>query len=198
EQAQPWQGLAEALPGLSLLSPRPLGLPAPAGGGAAPQAPLASQLISMLSLEQLSGGQAVDPAAFVAGRAEAVDVCKAAILGRITDLAGNPGSPAPAGRCLGTPVALAHTDRAPMDPERFRQRLQQLPGQAGESLLHQHRDNRDRAQNPQAPPKLPEELTQSTSTCRSMDHNLDEATGWFPPLGPVTNVLEHLCLLGWN
>ncbi|MCO1580459.1 hypothetical protein M8C13_32370 [Crossiella sp. SN42] len=193
-----WPDLARGIPGIGLLADSPLRSPLAGGSGSAPRMPLAANLLTMPSLAEVSGGKVVDPTAFVAGRAESVDSCRTAITNRIQDHAVTGGRPGEAGRCLDTPVGLAYREGPAFDPDRFHRGLAELPARPPEALLQQHRDNKERAKSPPQPPKLPEELTQSNSGCRRFDNTLNEGTSWVPPLGPISNVLEHLCLLAFK
>lgn len=182
-------GALPALPGLPALSD------APAGSSSA-GFQLASSLLSMPSLAEVSGGRAVDPAAFVAGRAGVVDACRVAITARVSAAAASGGRPGEPDRCAGTPVGIAYRQGPVFDPTAFRARLDELAAGPPQSLLDRHRGNQDKASAPPAPPKLPPALTQSNSQCRTLHNTLNSAGAkYVPPAGMVNNLLEHLCLL---
>ncbi|MCK2240917.1 MULTISPECIES: hypothetical protein [unclassified Crossiella] len=193
-----WADLSRGVPGVGLLTNSPLAPPLDAGSRTAPRTPLAANLLAMPSLDEVSGGKAVDPTAFVAGRAGNVDSCRTVITNRIQDTATTGGRPGEPGRCMDTPVGLAYREGPAFDPDRFRRALGELPARPPEVLTQKHKDNQTRAQSPPPPPQLPEELTRSNSGCRRFDNTLDEGASWFPPLGPVSNALEHLCLLAFK
>lgn len=185
-------GALPALPGLPSLSDA-------TAGSASARYQLASSLLRMPSLADVSGGRAIDPAAFVAGRAGVVDACRAAISGRVSAAAATAGRPGEPDRCAGTPVGIAYREGPVFDPAAFRARLDQLAAGPPQSLLDRHRGNQDKAAAPPAPPKLPRELTRSISQCRGLDNMLDSAGAQYvPPAAAATNLIEHLCLLAWQ
>ncbi|MGO1053035.1 hypothetical protein [Crossiella sp. CA198] len=170
----------------SLLGALP-SLPAPklpTGRGAR----LATNLLAMPNLAEFAKGQAINPAAFVAGRAAAVDDCRGAITARVQDTVNSAGKPGAAGQCMGSPVGMAYREATPLDPSTYQNRLDQLAAGPPQTLLDRHREGQEKAKQPPAPPRLPEELTESNSSCRSLDQTMD-----YVPL--VGNLVEHLCLL---
>ncbi|WHT22641.1 hypothetical protein N8J89_16715 [Crossiella sp. CA-258035] len=187
-----WTDLTRSLPGLGLPAD---GLPKSMETTVPQRGSLAMNLLTMPSLNEVSGGRAIDPTAFIAGRAGVVDACRSAIAGRIQDVVPSGGRAGEAGRCLDTPVGLTYQQGPAFDPERFRKSLDGLAAKPPTALAQRHRENQERAQNPPPPPKLPDELTRSISPCRRFHHTLDGVTEWVPPFGVVNNGLEHLCLL---
>ncbi|MBB4677240.1 hypothetical protein [Crossiella cryophila] len=149
---------------------------------------LATNLLAMPNLAELSGGRAINPVGFVTGRAAAVDECRNAITERVQDAVHSRGKPGAGGQCLGSPVGAAYRESTPLDPAGYRSRLDQLAAGPPQALLDRHRDGQEKAKQPPQPPSLPKELTESNSSCRSLDNAMD-----YVPL--VGNLVEHLCLL---
>ncbi|GAA2843201.1 hypothetical protein GCM10010452_84540 [Crossiella cryophila] len=172
--------LLDALPPLPALPAPKL----PAGRGAR----LATNLLAMPNLTEFAKNQAINPAAFVAGRAAAVDDCRGAITARVQDTVNSAGKPGAAGQCMGSPVGMAYREATPLDPSTYQNRLDQLAAGPPQTLLDRHHEGMEKAKQPPAPPRLPEELTESNSSCRSLDQTMD-----YVPL--VGNLVEHLCLL---
>ncbi|MBP2471133.1 hypothetical protein JOF53_000005 [Crossiella equi] len=161
-------------------------LPAPRTG---PR--FAASLMAMPSLAEVSGGRAIDPAAFIRGRAAAVDACRSSITEHAADTTKSFGKPGSGGLCMNGPVGMAYREQTPLDPNLFRDRLRQLPDNPPQALLDQHQQRVERPRQPPTHPVLPTELAESNSSCRSLDSLMD-----YVPL--AGNALEHLCLLAFE